>query len=267
MRGLASLASACALFALGGCGLIEDMRAEYVANRALRKATEELASDAPHLDRMRADLDLAYRLRRQDPAFLARLAPLYQGAGGYEKAIRCYEAAVKLEGKPRDREIGYCLLKLGKTKSGVERLETALKQGSEELAAGRISPAEYANILNDAGYALADASVRVDDAFEMVQEAVRIAPVVPAYMDSLGWAYYRRREYRDAAFHLERAARLAGRRDAEIVWHLGAVHARLGKLRRAERELRLALQLDPANAEAERMLRDMRRELPPPATA
>jgi len=267
VRGIALFASACAVLALGGCGLVQDMRAEYVANRALRKATEELGSKAPRLDRLRAHLDLAYRLRRQDPAFLARLAPLYQTAGGYEKAIRCYEAAARLDGQPRDGEIGFCLLKLGKTKSGLERIERALKQGSDDLAARRITPLEYSGILNDAGYALADADVRVGDAFEMVTEAVQIAPLLPAYIDSLGWAYYRRGEYRDAAFHLEQAARLIGRRDAEVLWHLGAVHARLGKLRRAESELRQALRLDPANAEAEEMLRDMRRELPPPATA
>jgi tetratricopeptide (TPR) repeat protein len=243
------------------------MRSEYVANRGLRDATEELKGDAPHLEQVRANLDLAYRLRRQDPRFLARLAEPYQTAAGYENAIRCYEAASKLTGDTHDSQIGYCLLKLGKTKAGLERLDRALEAASAGLAAGRVAPSRYANILNDAGYVLVDANVRVDQAFGLIEEAVRLEPLVPAYIDSLGWAYYRRGDYTDAAFHLERAARLFGRKDAEILWHLGAVHAKLGKLHRAESELRQAIALDPSNAEAKRALRDMLRELPPPTIA
>jgi tetratricopeptide (TPR) repeat protein len=267
MRSLPALASAAAVVLLGGCGVVRDMRAEYVANRAYGEATAELQSRAPHLERVRRSLDLAYRLRRDDAGFVGRLAPLYQSAGGYERAIRCYEAAGKANGDTYDDQIGYCLLKLGKTQAGTERVLAAVEKASNALAAHQATPAEYANALNDAGYALADAGVRLDEAFDLVQEAVHLEPGVPAYTDSLGWAYYRRGDYLDAAFHLERAARLIGHRDSEVLWHLGAVHAAQGKLRRAQGELTEALELDPSNAEARRKLRDMLRELPPPATA
>jgi tetratricopeptide (TPR) repeat protein len=261
------LASAVAVALLGGCGVVQDMRSEYVANRALRDATDELQSARPHLDRARAHLDLAFRLRRSDPRFVARLAEGYRTAGGFERAIECYETQTKLTGMSRDSQIGYCLLKLGKTRAGAERLERALEQAGDDLAHGRIGSVEYAVTLNDAGYAFVDANLRVDEALKLIEEALRLEPLQPAYIDSLGWAYYRQGKYQDAAFHLERAARLLGRRDAEILWHLGAVHAQLGKLRRAESELREALVLDPANSEARRTLREMLRELPPPAMA
>ena len=267
MRSVSALASAAALIVLGGCGVVQDMRSEYVANRALREAAAELDRESPHLDRARRSLDLAYRLRRDDPRFLARLAGPYQTAGGFDRAIRCYEAAAKLSGDAHDAQVGYCLLKLGKIGAGTERVLGAVEKASADLAAGEIGPALYANVLNDAGYALVDAGVRIEEASELIEEAVRLQPVVPAYIDSLGWAYFRRGEYLDAAFHLERAARLGGRRDAEVLWHLGAVHAQLGRLRRAQSELTEALELDPSNAEARRVLRDMLRELPPPATA
>jgi len=243
------------------------MRSEYVANRALRDATDELLSSRPHLDRARAHLDLAFRLRRDDPRFVARLAEAYQTAGGFERAVECYETETKLTGKTRDLQIGYCLLKLGKAGAGTKRLERALEQAAADYADGDIGSAEYAVALNDAGYAFVDANLRVDEALKLIEEAVRLDPLQPAFIDSLGWAYYRQGKYEDAAFQLERAARLLGRRDAEILWHLGAVHAQAGKLRRAESELREALALDPANSEARRTLRDMLRELPPPTMA
>jgi len=268
VRSVAGLAAAFAtIVLLCGCSVVQDMRSQYVANRALRDATDELASPRPRLDRARADLDLAFRLRRSDQEFLARLAELYQAAGGFERAIECYTVQTKRTGESRDSEIGYCLLKLGKVQAGAERLERALERAAAQLAAGDISAAEYANALNDAGYAFVDAGIREDEALKLIEEAVRLQPLQPAYIDSLGWAYYRQGRFDEAAFHLERAARLLGRRDAEILWHLGAVHAQTGELRRAESELREALALDPANADARRTLRDMLRELPPPFAA
>ncbi|MBM3497854.1 MAG: tetratricopeptide repeat protein [Armatimonadetes bacterium] len=266
MRHAAAPASLVALVVLGGCGAIGDMRSQYVANRALREASAELTGDSPRLDRARRSLDLAYRLRRGDPRFLARLAEPYQAAGGFDRAIRCYEAAEEVYGGTHEAQVAYCLLKLGKTEAGAERALEAVRAASDDLAAQRIGPERYANVLNDVGYALVDAKVQLDEGAELIEEAVRLQPTVPAHIDSLGWAYYRRGEYADAAFHLERAARLMGRRNPEVLWHLGAVHAQLGKLRRAESELRQALELEPANEEARRTLRHLLRELPPPAT-
>jgi tetratricopeptide (TPR) repeat protein len=240
------------------------MRSEYVAHRALRDAVAELGSEAPRLDRARRSLDLAYRLRRSDPQFLARLAGPYQAAGGFDRAIRCYEATEGSSAGGYALETGYCLLKLGKTEAGAERVLQAVEQAETDLSARRITPERYANVLNDAGYALVGAGVRVREASALIEEAVRLQPTVPAYIDSLGWARYQQGEYVEAAFHLERAGRLTGRRDPEVLWHLGAVHAQLGKLRRAESELQQALELDPANEDARRMLKEMLRELPPP---
>lgn len=267
MRTSVTILSTAALVVLGGCGAFEDMRSEYVAHRALRKANEELLSKAPRLPKVRAHLDLAYRLRRHDPRFLARLAAPYQAAGGFERAIKCYEAAERITGKPQDADIGYCLLKLRRIQSGVRHLERALKRASGAFAEGRMSQAEYAMVLNNVGYAFVDANIRLDEGLRFIEAAVAFQPLVPAYIDSLGWAHYRRGEYLDAAFYLERAARLHGRNDPEFLWHLGAVHARLGKVRRAEYELRRSLELDPSNAEAKAALRQLGRELPPPVRA
>jgi len=267
VRSTLALLSAAAVALLGGCGAARDMRSQYVANRAFRDATDELRSDSPHLAEVRANLDLAYRLRANDPRFLQRLAGPYQDAGGFEKALRCYEAGGALTHEDYDIEIGSCLLKLGRMRPGTERLERALKRAAGEFADGQMDQTRYAGVLNNVGYALVEADVKVEEASKLIQEAVSIAPLVPAYVDSLGWAYYRRGRYEEAAFYLERAARLWRRDDPEILWHLGAVHARLGRYRRAESELTRALALDPSNQEARRVLRGLLHELPPPASA
>ena len=59
--------------------------------------------------------------------------------------------------------------------------------------------------------------------------------------------------------------RLEGRDNAEMLWHLVAVHAHLHHFRRAESELGRSLELDPTNERARQTLDRLQRELPPPA--
>jgi tetratricopeptide (TPR) repeat protein len=241
------------------------MRSEYVANRALGSATAELAGPIPRRQEALAELDLAYRLRSRDDRFLARLAPRYLAAGDYERALQCYEASSRVTDDDNDLQLGMCYLALGDREQGLERIDKAFRAATEAYRNRTASPAAYARVLNDVGYVLADAGLRLDEAFEMIRQAVRSAPLVPEYVDSLGWAYFRRGDDEAAAFYLERAARLSGRQDPEVLWHLGAVHARLHQYRRAESELRRAIELDPTNEEARRTLKRLQRELPPPA--
>ncbi len=265
MRTPLVLVAVAAQLLAGGCGLVRDMRSEYVANRALRQAWAALEGSVPQRQEALAQLDLAYRLRWRDERFLARLAGPYLAAGDYERALKCYEVSSKVTGDDHDLEVGMCCLALGNRELGLERLDRALADAAEARRNNTASPAEYALVLNNVGYAFADAGLRLDEAFDMVKQAVQMAPTVPDFIDSLGWAYFRRGDDRTAAFYLERAARLAGRQDPEMLWHLGAVHTRLHQYRRAKSELRRALKLDPTNEEARRMLNSLQRELPPPA--
>jgi tetratricopeptide (TPR) repeat protein len=48
-----------------------------------------------------------------------------------------------------------------------------------------------ATALNYLGYMLAERGDRLDEAVELVQRALTVDPANPAFLDSLGWAYYR----------------------------------------------------------------------------
>ena len=47
-----------------------------------------------------------------------------------------------------------------------------------------------ATALNYLGYMLAERGVRLDEAFDLVQRALKVEPGNPSFLDSLGWAYY-----------------------------------------------------------------------------
>ncbi len=56
-------------------------------------------------------------------------------------------------------------------------------------------------------------------ALSLAQEAYRLAPEEPAVVDALGWAYYRKKLYTRAVWHLREAEELAPK-SAEVREHL-----------------------------------------------
>jgi tetratricopeptide (TPR) repeat protein len=92
-----------------------------------------------------------------------------------------------------------------------------------------VEPAN-ANALNYLGYLLVlRGTDRVDEAIELVRKALVAEPDNGAYLDSLGWAYYRKGDLGEAEKYLGQAAtRLP--RNSEVQDHLGDVLAKRGRL-------------------------------------
>jgi tetratricopeptide (TPR) repeat protein len=90
---------------------------------------------------------------------------------------------------------------------------------------------DNANALNYLGYSLADRNVRLDEAYQMVKKALDLDPEQYAFMDSLGWVYYRQGKLDDAEELLVRA--LEGTKDPTVHDHLGDVYFKEGKTKDA----------------------------------
>jgi tetratricopeptide (TPR) repeat protein len=86
--------------------------------------------------------------------------------------------------------------------------------------------------LNYLGYMLADHNMRLEEAFNMIKHAVELDPQNGAYLDSLGWAYFKLGKYDEAEDNLRRAAEKTPN-DATIQDHLGELYAKTGKLKLA----------------------------------
>ena len=77
-----------------------------------------------------------------------------------------------------------------------------------------------ASMLNYYGYMLADRGVRLEEATSMIQRAVTQEPSNGAYLDSLGWAYYKQNKLTEAEESLRKAAERQSH-DPTILGHLG----------------------------------------------
>jgi tetratricopeptide (TPR) repeat protein len=81
-------------------------------------------------------------------------------------------------------------------------------------------------VQNALGYTLADQDRQLDEARTLVAAALAQMPDSAAVLDSMGWVYYRQKQYPQALEYLRRARELGD--DAEIAFHLGDVQWAMG---------------------------------------
>ncbi len=88
-------------------------------------------------------------------------------------------------------------------------------------------------VLNYLGYSLVEKQINLDEALEMIEQAVSASPDSGYIIDSLGWALYRLGRYEEAVPHMERAVELMAV-DPVVNDHLGDVYWAVGRYREAE---------------------------------
>ncbi len=97
-----------------------------------------------------------------------------------------------------------------------------------------------AMILNYYGYMLADKGNRLPEALKMIRKAVQLEPMNGAYLDSLGWAYFKLGQYELAEENLRQAVE-RDRTDPTVHDHLGDVYEKTGRIRLAAAQWELSL--------------------------
>jgi Flp pilus assembly protein TadD len=89
-----------------------------------------------------------------------------------------------------------------------------------------------ANVLNYIGYMLADRGVRLQEAVQYVKEALELEPNNPAYLDSLGWAFFKLNDLENAEKYLLQAVGMT-KNDPTMYDHLGDLYYKTGDLQKA----------------------------------
>jgi len=104
---------------------------------------------------------------------------------------------------------------------------------------------DHAHAYNALGYSFADRNVRLAEAYDLIEKALKLAPDDFFIVDSMGWVLYRMGNLQESEKYLRRA--FAGRADPEIAAHLAEVLWVSGKRVEAEKILADAVQKDPNN--------------------
>lgn len=104
---------------------------------------------------------------------------------------------------------------------------------------------DHAHAYNALGYSLADRNERLDEAQQLIDKALQLAPEDPFILDSKGWVLFRRGDAAGALDVLKKAFGI--RADPEIAAHLGEVLWSLGRKDEAARTWQEAAKANPGN--------------------
>jgi tetratricopeptide (TPR) repeat protein len=150
------------------------------------------------------------------------IAQVYERARRYKEAEESAHVAEAVPGKPRDNEMVWFLL------GAIYERQKFFDRAEEEFKKSLAVNPKNAPVLNYYGYMLGDLGQRLDEAQALVQRAMDEEPFNGAYLDSMGWVYFRENKLDDAAATLRKAVQRDSH-DPTIHSHLGDVYAKLGR--------------------------------------
>ncbi len=105
-----------------------------------------------------------------------------------------------------------------------------------------------ASAQNYVAYMWAEHGEKLDDGLALIQQALAANPENGAFMDTLGWIYYKQGRYAEALKVLQKACLLTETEDDSTVWeHLGDIQIKLGNRDEASKHWKKALELDPGS--------------------
>jgi tetratricopeptide (TPR) repeat protein len=185
-----------------------------------------------------------------DQGIYVDIAQVQERGRKYADAEQSAQKAEQLARDNSDKETAWFML--GAIYERQKKFDQAEQQFRKVL---EVNP-NNAPVLNYYGYMLADRGVRLEEATSMIQRAVSQEPNNGAYLDSLGWAYYKQNKLAEAEEYLRKAADRQGH-DPTILGHLGDVYDKLGQRERAvnywERALTEWQKSVPADYEADKV--------------
>jgi tetratricopeptide (TPR) repeat protein len=185
----------------------------YLQNKRYPEAEEILhQAEGKDLEGERTEKRLKYQL-----------ATVYEEQKDYGRLETLLSGIIASD--PEDINAKYYLATVYERQKNYDRAESLFKEVIQ-------SNPKNAGALNYFGYMLADRGIRLNEALKYVQEALAIDPENGAYLDSLGWAYFKLNDLGNAEIYLLQADQRI-KDDPVIDDHLGDLYYKIGDLKKA----------------------------------
>ena len=153
--------------------------------------------------------------------FYQFLGIIYMDEKVYDKAEECFQKSIKIEDLSTTRfYLGVLYDKTERRDKMEEEMKKAIELDNNNAMA-----------LNYLGYTYLTQDKNLKEAYNLIKKACKIEPDNGAFLDSLGWAYYKMGRYHLAKQYLEKAA--DKERDGEVYEHLGYVYLKLKEYEKA----------------------------------
>jgi tetratricopeptide (TPR) repeat protein len=195
-------------------------------DQELRMVLDAQLADTGNPDKPLADVRSLLKGKPEDREVYVRLAIMYTRLKRYTEAGEALNKAEQLSIKPEDKE--YVFFLRGDNYEHEKKYDEAEAEFKKILAANP----ESAVTLNYLGYMNADRGVQLEESLNYIKTAVSLDPTNGAYLDSLGWAYFKLGKYDLAEENLNKAFMRMGS-DPTVQDHLGDLFQKTGRLKLA----------------------------------
>ncbi len=159
-----------------------------------------------------------------------RLAIIYTRAKRWSEAEDALAQSEKLSSRSEDK--AYVWFLRGDLYQRQKMYDQADTEFRKVLASTPPTDPQAAATLNYLGYMNADRGVKLEESLNFVKQALALEPTNGAYLDSLGWVYFKMGKYDLAEENLTKAEAHMGS-DPTIQEHLGDMYQKTGRLKLA----------------------------------
>ncbi len=211
----------------------EQALAESPDNRQLQIVRADLIAEKGRVDEGVKALQKLMKGTKEDLDVLSAITSIYQRARKFDEAQNTLNQA--LQRFPNEEQVYFMQGALYEKMNKVNDAEKAFRKA---LEFEKDDPA----VLNYLGFMFADHGIKLDEALTMIQKAVKSDPTSGAYLDSLGWAYYKLNRLDLAEEYLKKAI-IFYNTDASIHDHLGDLYFKTKRYEEARNEWTKSLQL------------------------
>jgi tetratricopeptide (TPR) repeat protein len=198
---------------------------KYPNERMVKMVNASLLADMGKVDEAAAQVRSLLKGDR-DRETLLSLAQIYEKGKRFPEMAKTLDEAEKASASREEKETVFFMR--GAMFEKQKKFDAAEAEFRKVLEGNP----DNASALNYLGYMLADRNVRLDEATKMIARALELDPGNGAYLDSLGWAYYRQGKLKEAEGLLVQALEKVGK-DPTVRDHLGDVYLKLGKTKEA----------------------------------
>jgi tetratricopeptide (TPR) repeat protein len=199
-------------------------------DRDLRMVLDAQLADTGEVDKSVADVRSLLKGTSEDRDVYLRLAIIYTRAKRWKEADDSLAQAEKLSTKNDDK--AYVWFLRGDFYQRQKMYDQAEAEFRKVLEVTPPSDPQAAATLNYLGYMNADRGVKLDESLNYIKQALSLEPNNGAYLDSLGWAYFKLGKYDLAEENLTKAA-LHMSSDPTVQEHLGDLYQKTGRLKLA----------------------------------
>jgi tetratricopeptide (TPR) repeat protein len=199
-------------------------------DREMRMVLDAQLADSGDPDKALADVRSLLKGTPEDREIYVRLGIMYTRLKRWSDAEEALNKADQLSTKSEDKEAVFFLL--GDTYEHEKKYDEAEAEFKKILAAHPQNDAAVASTLNYLGYMNADRDVRLEESLNYIKRAVTMEPTNGAYLDSLGWAYFKLGKYDLAEENLTKAS-LRMSSDPTVQDHMGDLYQKTGRLKLA----------------------------------